>query len=42
MCPSKKFTGFHLGTSRYVEKGRSLRFEYLRVGYIPQSTMAHR
>ncbi|MBA0796620.1 hypothetical protein Gohar_007374 [Gossypium harknessii] len=40
--PWKKFTGFDLGTSGYEEKSRCLRFEYLRVGYLSQSTRAHR
>ncbi|MBA0615202.1 hypothetical protein Godav_015369 [Gossypium davidsonii] len=42
MYPLKKFTRFDLGTSRYEQKGRCLRFEYLRVGYLPKSIKAHR
>ncbi|MFQ6658621.1 hypothetical protein Gotur_027801 [Gossypium turneri] len=42
MYPLEKFAGSDLGTFGYEEKGRCLRFEYLRVGYFPQSATAHR
>ncbi|MBA0819604.1 hypothetical protein Gohar_021823 [Gossypium harknessii] len=42
MYPLEKFSGFDLGTAEYEENSRHLRLEYLRVGYLPQSTRAHR
>ncbi|MBA0582659.1 hypothetical protein Gorai_024794 [Gossypium raimondii] len=42
MHPLEKFVGFDLGTSKFKEKSRRLRLEYLRVGDLPRSTRAHR
>ncbi|MBA0764905.1 hypothetical protein Gotri_014179 [Gossypium trilobum] len=35
MHPLEKFAEFDLGTSRYEEKSRRLRLEYLRVVHLP-------
>ncbi|MBA0752969.1 hypothetical protein Gogos_021593 [Gossypium gossypioides] len=35
MHPLEKFDRFDFGTSRYEEKSRRLRPEYLRVGHLP-------